>query len=78
MTAMTIRWDVEGIKERAARKGWKNAHQFAIGAGLSAPAAARIFEGEPLDRIDVRTLERLARAFGLKAPWALLDYRPDR
>lgn len=70
---MTIRWNV---KERAERRGWKNPHQFAVGAGLSYPLAARILEGEPLERIDVATLERLTTVFGLKRPWELLDYDP--
>jgi hypothetical protein len=73
MTAMTIRWNV---KARAEGKGWANAHQFSVGAGLSYPLAARILEGDPLERIDVATLEKLARVFGLKTPWPLLDYDP--
>lgn len=73
MATMTIRWNV---KSRAEARGWKNAHQFAIGAGLSYPLAARILEGKPLERIDVATLEQLAQVFGLKTPWALLDHDP--
>lgn len=73
MPTMTIRWDV---KTRANAKGWENAHQFALGAGISYPLAARIFEGEPLERIDVATLEKLAKVFGLRNPWPLLDYDP--
>ena len=73
MSKMTIRWNV---KDRARARGWDNAHQFALGAGLSYPLAARVFEGKALERIDVATLELLARVFGLKAPWALLDYDP--
>ena len=70
---MTIRWHV---KDRAKGKGWKNAQQFAVGAGLTYPLAARILDGQPLERIDVKTLEKLAKVFGLKTPWALLDYDP--
>lgn len=73
MATMTIRWNV---KARAEGKGWTNPHQFALGAGLSYPLAARILEGEPLERIDVATLEKLARVFSLKTPWPLLDYEP--
>jgi len=71
---MTIRWNV---KRRAKEeKGWENPQQLATGAGLTYPLAARVFEGRPLERIDVATLEKLARVFGLKTPWALLDYDP--
>ena len=74
MSNMTIRWNV---KDRAKARGWDNAHQFALGAGLSYPLAARVFDGRALERIDVATLEQLARVFGLKAPWALLDYEAE-
>lgn len=70
---MTIRWD---IRKRAADRGWENAQQFATGAGLTYPLAARILEGKPLERIDVATLEKLTKVFGLKTPWTLLDYDP--
>lgn len=73
MGTMAIRWSVKG---RAEARGWKNAHQFAIGAGLSYPLAARILESKPLERIDVATLEQLTKVFGLKSPWTLLEYDP--
>lgn len=73
MPNMTIRWNV---KERAEAKGWENAQQFSVGAGLTYPTAARVLAGDPLERIEVATLEKLARVFGLKSPWALLDYEP--
>jgi hypothetical protein len=37
-----------------------------------------VLAGDPIDRINVATLETLARAFNLKTPWALLDYRPEK
>jgi hypothetical protein len=70
---MAIYWNVQ---ERAERRGWLNAHQLALGAGISYPSAWRILKGEPVERIDVRTLEGLARAFKLESPWSLLEHRP--
>lgn len=58
------------------RRGLANAYQLAAFAGLTKPAAARVLAGEPLERIEVATLERLSRAFRVK-PWALLEYTPD-
>ena len=75
---MAIYWNV---KARAEAKGWTNAHQLATNAGISYPIAWRILQGEasaePIERIETATLEKLARAFGLKSPWSLLDYRAD-
>ncbi len=70
---MAIYWNV---RERAKAKGWANAHQFAIGAGISYPIAWRILTSDaPIERIETATLERLAKAFGLKTPWSLLEHR---
>jgi len=55
-------------------KGWTNANQLARGARLSYPVASRLLEGEPIERIDVATLEALASAFDC-SPWDLLDYK---
>lgn len=70
-----ITWNVAA---RARAKGWTNAYQLAKGANITQPLAARVLAGEPIGRIDVATLEALTRAFGLKTPWALLDYQPER
>lgn len=59
-----------------ARKGWTTAYQLARESGISQPAAARVLAGAPLERIDVATLESLARAFRVR-PWALLEHVPD-
>jgi transcriptional regulator with XRE-family HTH domain len=67
-----IRWNVT---KHMGRKGWTTAYQLAKGAGISQPAAANVLAGNPLERIDVLALEKLARAFRVK-PWALLDYDP--
>lgn len=71
------------VKPHMDRKGWQNANQLAEGADIPPPLAYRVLAGEPLERIEVRTLERLALAFGLtdskgrKAIWQLLEYIPD-
>lgn len=67
-----IRWNVERYM---ARKGWATAYQLAKGTGISQPTAANVLAREPLRRIDVEALEKLARAFRVK-PWALLEYEP--
>ena len=66
-----IRWNVTAI---AARRRIPNAHQLAAKAHLTLPVAYRVWQGEPLDRIDVKTLEALATAFKC-SPWRLLEYR---
>lgn len=60
------------------RKGWTSAYQLARGADLTMPLASRLFanDGKRMDRIEVATLEALARAFRVK-PWALLKHVPD-
>jgi transcriptional regulator with XRE-family HTH domain len=68
-----IRWNVTAHMQA---KGWQNANQLARGAGLSYPGAARVLEAEPLDRIDVSTLERMSAAFGV-SPWRLLTVERD-
>lgn len=67
-----IRWHIE---RHMARRGIANAYQLAAFAGLTKPTAARVVAGEPLDRIEVATLEALAKAFRVR-PWALLEYVP--
>ncbi|MGH9887097.1 MAG: helix-turn-helix domain-containing protein [bacterium] len=71
-----IRWNVDVIRAHMERHGWENANQLAIGARLTAPVAARVLAGGPLERIEVATLEHLAEAFRVK-PWTLLEYAKD-
>lgn len=68
-----ITWNVAPLM---ARRGLANAYQLAAFAGLTKPTAARVLAGEPLERIEVATLEALARAFGVK-PWRLLTHVDD-
>lgn len=59
-----------------ARKGWENARQLTLGAGITYPVAWQIMLGGPVGRIDTQTLEKLADAFGC-SPWDLLERVPD-
>lgn len=68
-----IRWNLARHMER---RGIENAYQLAAFAGLSKPTASRLVEGVALERIDVATLEALARAFRVR-PWTLLEYVAD-
>lgn len=70
-----IRWN---IRNRAAKLGWKNAHALSMHAGLSYPVARRVWAEEAPARLDVATLEALARAFRVKTPWELLTYAPEK
>lgn len=69
-----LRWNV---RAKARARGWTNAYQLAKGVGITQPLAARVLSDEPIERIDVATLETLTRAFRLKSPWSLLEYRAD-
>lgn len=68
-----VRWHVGPLM---AKKGWTSAYRLAAEAGISQPAAARVLSGAPIDRIDVSTLEGMARAFGV-TPWRLLEHTRD-
>jgi hypothetical protein len=73
---MAVKWNVT---KHLVDKGWDNANKLSLGAGLSYPVAARIIANEPMERIEVATLERLRSAFGLRgAPWSLLEYVPEK
>jgi transcriptional regulator with XRE-family HTH domain len=67
-----VRWNVG---PHMARKGWTTAYRLAVESGIAQPAAARVLAGAPLRRVDVATLEALARAFGVEQkPWTLLAF----
>lgn len=69
-----IRWNVA---KHMDRKGWPLAYDLYKHVGIPKPTARRVVDGAEIrEKIDVRTLEALARAFKCK-PWALLDYIPD-
>ena len=60
------RWNIKPLMDA---KGIENASQLAKFARLSPPVAQRVIDGEPLERIEVATLEALADAFGLSKRW---------
>lgn len=64
------------LSRQMKRRGWTNANQLAKGADIPPPLAYRVLSGEPLERIEVATLEKLARVFAVK-PWTLLVHKPD-
>lgn len=67
-----VAWDITAHVERLRIE---NASQLARLAGLSYPVAWRVWKGgTPLERIDVSTLERLAKAFNVRKPLTLLKY----
>jgi transcriptional regulator with XRE-family HTH domain len=68
-----LRYDLSRAMKRH-RLG--NANQLAVFAKIPPPLAYRLLSGEALKRIDVATLEKLARVFGVK-PWTLLAYEAD-
>jgi DNA-binding Xre family transcriptional regulator len=68
-----IQWQ---IGPQMARKGWQNARQLSLGAGITYPVAWQIMLGGPVGRIDTTTLERLAAAFAC-SPWDLLEHVPE-
>lgn len=61
------------LKRHMKRRGWENANQLAKGADIPPPLAYRVLSGEPLERIEVATLEKLAGVFRVK-PWSLLSH----
>jgi DNA-binding Xre family transcriptional regulator len=56
---MPIRWTIPELLEK---KGW-TAYRLAQETGLTVQAAYRLAKGEPVQRIDADTLERLCRVF---------------
>lgn len=71
-----IQWNLPALARHMERHGLTNANQLREFAGLTVPTAYKILGGGALQRIEVATLESLAKAFRVK-PWALLEYIPD-
>jgi hypothetical protein len=68
---MIVRWNVRG--PLTDKHEIANASQLSVFAGITYPVATRVFASEELDRIDLSTLGRLAKAFGVRSnPWKLL------
>ena len=57
------------------RKGWTTAYRLAAETGISRPAAMRVLQADPVQRLDTELLETLATAFRVK-PWALVIHEP--
>lgn len=64
------------LDKHMARHGLTNANQLREFAKLNVATAYSVLSGAPLQRIEVATLEALAKAFGVK-PWTLLEWVPD-
>ena len=65
------------VAELRAAKGWTQ-QELSNRAGVSRATVLRL-EGEPAPtRVDVRVLEKLARAFGVEPGYLLAPERPTR
>jgi hypothetical protein len=61
-----IFWNVAAIERLAAARGWTNPHRLSVGAGIGYPAAWALTQGGAIGRLDTRTWEALADAFGVE------------
>lgn len=73
---MAIFWNVKEIARLMGEHELRTQQQVNEAAGLSRLTMYNILRAGPLTRIDVPTLEALARTFHC-SPWALLEYFPD-
>jgi hypothetical protein len=64
------------LERQMKRRGLANAYALAEFAKIPPPLAYRLLSGKRLERIEVATLEALAKAFKVK-PWTLLDWTPE-
>lgn len=71
-----IRWDLAEIDRLMAERGIPNRKRLGELAELSLPTTYNISNSGALTRIDVPTLEALARVLKC-SPLELLDYTPD-
>lgn len=69
-----IYWKVEPHMER---HGVSTAYALAKLAGISQPGAHRVLNGAPVERIDTAMLLALAKAFGVRNPLTLLEFRDE-
>lgn len=58
-------------------RDWATAYRLSKEAGISRPTALRVLSGAPVERIDVALLLALAKAFHVRNPLALLEYRDE-
>lgn len=66
-----IAWNLEFIEKQMAKHGLANGNQLREFTGLTIPTTYNVLSGAPLQRIEVATLETLAKAFKC-SPWRLL------
>lgn len=67
-----IRWR---IPELLHKRGW-TAYRLASESGLTVPAAYRLAKGDPVQRIDTITLEKLCELFCVE-PGELIERVPS-
>lgn len=63
------------IRERAEKRGIKNAHQLGIALGVAPNVSARLWGGE-FDKLGMNTLEKLCEVLRCQ-PDKLFRYVPD-
>jgi DNA-binding Xre family transcriptional regulator len=63
------------IRERAEKRGIKNAHQLGLALGVAPNVSARLWSGE-FDKLGMNTLEKLCEVLACQ-PNALFRYEPD-
>lgn len=68
-------WNRKVIDKLMADHGLANANMLHEFTGLTVPTAYNLLRGEPLKRVDVSTLDTLVRAFKVRHPLTLLEYR---
>ena len=68
-----ITWNLPVIQRHMQKRKLANANQLCEFTGLTVPTAYNVLKGAPLQRIEVATLETLARKFDVK-PFTLLEW----
>lgn len=63
------------IRERAEKRGIKNAHQLGLALGVAPNVSARLWSGE-FEKIGMDTLDKLCRVLRCQ-PDKLLKFVPD-
>jgi DNA-binding Xre family transcriptional regulator len=63
------------IRERAEKRGFKNAHQLGMALGVTPNVSARLWSGE-FEKLGMNTLEKLCEVLRCQ-PDKLFKYVPD-
>ncbi|MDQ1611284.1 MAG: Cro/C1-type DNA-binding domain [Pyrinomonadaceae bacterium] len=64
------------IKERAEKRGIKNAHQLGLALGVAPNVSARLWNGE-FEKLGMNTFEKLCDVLGCQ-PNTIFRYEPDK